>query len=156
MILKISDWTFQVNVESTRKHTAQNAQDHCECGYCKNYYTTVDMVYPDLRRFLDEFGVNLLGPSELMPFEPTLLLACYRVQGRILTWGQQELFAGPIPVCVETADDDSFFLWVGEMSLPWCMEEAAEDVISPANTPEFMERMMNVWLCRYGEESIIS
>jgi len=56
----------------------------------------------------------------------------------------------------EAADDDSFFLWVGEMMLPWLQEEAEEDVVSPANLPEFMERMEQIWLLRHGPESIQS
>ena len=43
---------------------------------------------------MEQFGVNLEGPSELMPFEPTLMLACYRVDGQILQWGKT-----PLSVC---------------------------------------------------------
>ena len=61
-----------------------------------------------------------------------------------------------MPISVETADETSFFLWAGEMLLPWLQEEPEEDVISPANLPEFLLRMEEVWLLRHGESCIQS
>ena len=156
MELKLGEWLFQVDPEQTRHRTLENSKDHCKCGYCTNYYEAAPMVYPELISFLDQFGVNFHGPSEVMPFTPTCMLSCYRVQGRILRFGTDVLRAGEIPVLPEAADDDSFFLWVGEMMLPWLQEEAEEDVVSPANLPEFMERMEQIWLLRHGPESIQS
>ena len=54
------------------------------------------------------------------------------------------------------ADDETFLLWVGEMRLPWLQTEAVEDVVSPANLPEFLSRMQEVWQLRYGEEFVFS
>ena len=156
MILNILDWSFDVDVEATRDHTTQNAADHCTCGYCKNYYDTVSQTYPDLLSVLEQFGVNIHGPSELMPFEPTLLLACYRVQGKVIIWGNREILVQGVPLTPEYADDRSFFLWAGEMPLPWVQEIPEEDVVSPANLPEFLERMEEVWLLRYGNDGFMS
>lgn len=156
MILNIADWTFDVDVKATRVHTTNNAADHCTCGYCKNYYETVVCTYPELASFLEQFGVNIHGPSELMPFAPVLLLACYRVHGRILRWGSAPLFVENLSVTVETADTGTFFLWVGEMELPWLQEEDMDEVVSPANLPEFLDRMEEVWLLRHGQDTIIS
>ena len=156
MILEIADWRFQVDLEATLEHTTKNASDHCDCAYCRNYYEATDRCFPKLRSFLAEFGVNFDGPSELMPFEPTLMLACYRVHGDILTWGKAALSADGISVTPELADNGTFFLWVGEVLIPWLQEEAMEDVVSPANLPEFLERMQEVWLLRHGEEIVFS
>lgn len=156
MILILADWRFRVDVEATRVRTTQNASDHCECAYCKNYYDTVDMAHPKLRSFLAEFGVHIAGPSELMPFSPTLMLACYRVQGQILEWGETELFVDGVPITPEAEEDDTFLLWVGEVELPWVQEERPEDVVSPANLPEFLDRMRQIWLLRHGEEILFS
>lgn len=156
MILNIADWQFSVDVEATRKRTTKNASDHCTCSYCKNYYETVGATYPEIVDFLSRFGVNIDGPSELMPFEPTLLLACYRVCGSVLKWGRELLSSGCVPVSVEAADHDTFFLWVGEMVLPWIQEEDMDEVVSPANLPEFLERMEEVWVMRHGENWILS
>ena len=156
LILKLADWQFRVDKAATREHTTQNAADHCECAYCRNYYEGVAAAHPQLAPFLEEFGVNINGPSELMPFEPTLMLACYRVQGTILRWGKTELNVAGVPIVVETGDDSSFLLWVGELEVPWLQEEPMEDVISPANLPEFLERMQDIWQLRHGSEFVFS
>lgn len=156
MILEYLDWRFEVDIEATRKKTQDNATDHCMCAYCRNFYETVDMAHPGLKEVLDEFGVCLMGPSELLPFEPTLVLACYRVQGRILSWGNATLLGGDVLLQPEAADEHSFYLWAGEMDLPWVQEEAPEEVVSPSNLPEFLERMQEVWQLRHGDAGIVS
>ena len=156
MEIQISDWLFQVNLEATFAHTINNSLDHCECAYCKNYYECVDMVYPEISQFLAQFGAVKDGPSELMPFEPTVMLACYRIVGSVLCWGDSQIMAGAVPVSVEAAEDGTFLLWIGEFVLPWCQPEPEEDVISPANTMEFMERMRHTWLLRHEDEVSIS
>jgi len=156
VIIQIADWTFSVDVEETYSHTLRNASDHCECGYCRNYYDCVDMVYPNLRKFLSQLGVVLEGPSELMPFEPTLLLACYRVCGEVLVWGQESLFADVLPVSVGVGENGTFLLWIGEIPLPWGRDEPVNEVVSPANTPEFMYRMQQMWYLCHGEENTMS
>ncbi len=156
MILKIADWQFRVDPKKTRDRTRKYSTDHCTCGYCNNYYDTVERTYPGLCKFLDHFGIYIHGPCEVMPFEPTLMLACYRVDGQILQWGKEELQADGICITPEAGEEDTFLLWVGEMSLPWVQTEAMEDVVSPANLPEFLERMQYMWLLRHGEEIVFS
>ena len=154
--LRIADWEFRVDKNATRERTRKNAEDHCTCAYCRNYYEAVAAAHPGLLRILEEFGIDYNGPSELMPFEPTLMLACYRVQGQITSWGKAELHADGVPIIVETGDEHSFLLWTGELEVPWLQKEAPKDVVSPANLPEFLERMREIWLLRHGTELIFS
>ena len=154
--IEILDWSFEVNMEATKVHTTNNSTDHCNCSYCCNFYEAMALVYPSVISFLSRFGVNYQGPSELMPFLPTLMLACYRVHGKILNWGREVLTVDGIPVVPEANDDGTFFLWVGEVELPWLQEEDADDVISPANQPEFLLRMQEIWFQRHGDEGIYS
>ena len=154
MILKLADWRFRVNVEATSERTRKYSYEHCQCSYCKNFYDAIDVAYPELRSVMESFGINLEGPCELMPFEPTLMLACYRVDGEILQWGKSQLFVKGVQLLPEAGDDKTFLLWVGEVKLPWLQEEPEEDVISPANLPGFLDRMEEVWLLRHGAESI--
>jgi len=156
LILKLGDWKFQVDVEATAERTRRYSFEHCQCGYCKNYYDAIDQACPELRSALEHFGVNLEGPCELMPFEPTLMLACYRIDGQILRWGKSQLFVKGIPLLPEAGDDQTFLLWVGEVRLPWLQTESEEDVVSPANLPEFLERMQQIWLLRHGNEFVFS
>lgn len=145
-----------MDVEKTRERTSRYSFEHCQCSYCKNFYDAIDQAYPALRPVMEQFGVNLEGPSELMPFEPTLMLACYRVDGQVLKWGTTPLLVSGISILPELADEETFLLWVGEMRLPWLQAEAVEDVVSPANLPEFLSRMREVWLLRHGEEFVFS
>ena len=156
MILEYGDWKFDVDVEATKERTSKYSFDHCECGYCKNFYEVIDHAHPQLRPALEPFGIHLEGPCELVPFEPTLMLACYRVDGQIIQWGREELYADGISVTVETGDESTFLLWVGEAELPWVQPERMEDVVSPANLPEFMERMSEVWQLRHGTDLFYS
>jgi len=156
MIIELLDWKFQVDVEATLAHTHKNSTDHCNCAYCRNYYDAMDRCYPQLRTFLGQFGIDMHGPSELMPFTPTLMLACYRVHGRIVQWGKEELTVDRIPIVPESSEHDSFLLWVGEIPIPWLQEEDMDEVISPANLPEFLGRMEEVWLQRHGESLFFS
>lgn len=139
--ITIADWQFRVDIPATQAHTLHNSTDHCLCPYCRNFYETVDMAQPRLRSVLNSFGILLDGPSEVMPLEHNLILACYRVQGEILRKGSLRLYVDQVPMIPEAGDETSFLLWVGPMDLPWLQEEAPEDVISPANQPEFLQRM---------------
>jgi len=156
LILKLGDWRFRVDVEATSERTRKYSFDHCQCSYCKNFYEAIDVAYPELREVMEHFGVNLEGPCELMPFEPTLMLACYRVDGRIRQWGQSQMYISGIPLLPEAGDSETFLLWVGEMRIPWGQKERPEEVVSPANLSEFMERMQTVWTLRHGNEFLFS
>ena len=156
MILEAGDWRFRVEVEKTRLRTSKYSFEHCQCSYCKNFYEAVDLAHPALRSVMEQFGVNLEGPCELMPFEATLMLACYRVDGQILQWGKSSMSVNGVSIVPELGDEETFLLWVGEMEIPWLQKEAVEDVVSPANLPEFLSRMQEVWLLRHGEENVFS
>lgn len=156
MILEFADWRFRVDVDATRQRTSKYSFEHCQCGYCKNYYEAIDVAHPYLRQVVEKFGINLEGPSELMPFEPTLMLACYRVDGQIIQWGHQALSVCGVPVIPEACDEETFYLWIGEMEVPWLQQEPAEEVVSPANLPEFLDRMQKVWQLRHGTAFIYS
>lgn len=156
MIISLGDWRFRVDPNATGVCTTRCSLDHCTCPYCQNFYENMDRVSPTLRPVLSKFGIYLNGPCEVMPFEPTLVAACYRVTGQILSRGEAFLHVDDVPLRPEEADEDTFFLWIGPVELPWTQPEAMEDVISPANQPEFLDRMMLRWLQWSQEEEIPS
>ena len=155
MLLSIDDWKFEVFVEQTREHSSYSVSRHCTCAYCENFYRSVDMVCPDLRKFLDRFGADVEGPVEMFPFEPTICLLSYRITGRILEYGLSPMMINHVPVLPIREDDRQFKLEVGEMELPWVMLEDPDEVISPANEPEFLERMYRRLLERRGGDFFI-
>lgn len=155
MVITLADWQFQVNVKETENYTTKCSLDHCTCPYCTNFYDNADLAQPNLRPVLGKFGIFLNGPCEVMPFEPTLVAACYRVTGQIVSRGEAYLHVDDVPLRPEQADDHTFFLWVGPMELPWTQPEEMDEVLSPANQPEFMERMMQR-LLQWAEDSNIN
>lgn len=139
--ISIADWQFRVDRDATRDYTMKCSTDHCLCPYCRNFYETVDSINPRLRRILDGFGIFLDGPCEVMPIEHNVILAAYRVTGTIVRAGKLHLFVDDVPLIPEESENGTFLLWTGPMELPWVQHIAPEDVVSPANEPEFLERM---------------
>lgn len=154
MVITLADWQFSVDREQTLAYTMKCAGDHCLCAYCRNYYANVDAAHPSLRPFLERFGVCIEGPGEVMPVEPTWIVACYRVTGQILHQGTARMHVDGVPIRPEVSDNGTFLFWVGEMELPWTQDEPMEDVISPANDPEFMDRMMQLLLLWAEDDSL--
>lgn len=150
MVLKVNDWIFDIDAEKTREHSSFALQSHCICGYCVNYYSCVDEVYPGLRPFLEQFQVEIQGPSEMYPIEPTLCLIFYKVCGKILQVGNGPIMVDGLPILGEVIDEDLFKLEIGEIPLPWVLDEDMDEVISPANEPEFLKRMYQKLLSRSG------
>ena len=140
-ILTVDDWVFRIDYEKTAEYARHVSLEHCTCSYCENYYRTVRMVYPELEGFLAQFALQIEGPSELFPIEPTLYLSGYRVTGEILHYGQAPMMAGAAPVCAEPSHSGTFLIEAGELQLPWVLDEDMDEVISPANEPEFLEKM---------------
>ena len=140
-LISIADWQFRVDLDATREYTMKCSLDHCLCPYCRNYYETVDGANPRLRSVLDGFGICLDGPCEVMPLEHNVILTAYRVTGSIVNRGNIRLYVDEVPLFPEESENGTFLLWSGPMELPWQQEMAPEDVISPANQPEFLERM---------------
>ena len=142
MVVTLADWQFRVDVDSTLEYTHKCSLDHCTCAYCENFYENVDVTHPSLRAVLSRFGICLNGPCEVMPFEPTLVAAAYRVTGQILSRGEAYLHVDDVALRPEESDEDTFLLWVGPMDLPWTRDEDMDEVLSPANQTDFMDRMM--------------
>ena len=153
MILKIDDWIFDVDISATMEYSANEAAGHCTCGYCRNFYATVDTVYPELRPFLAQFGVDIEAPDELMPYDGVNEIVCdgfYAVSGRILQVGKKPLEAADIEIHPEqhntlhintSCPSPYFFLNFEKLTLPWVLGEPMEEVVSPANEPSFLKRM---------------
>ena len=155
MIVNIDDWQLEVQPEQTSQHSAFSAMRHCTCAYCENYYRGIGHFYPGLRPFLKGFGIDAEGPVEMYPFEPTICLVSYRVTGKILRYGLAPIMVDGVPVLPKPDDERHFLLEVGEIQVPWIMLEDPEEVISPANEPEFLARMYERMFQRRTGEFII-
>ena len=165
MEICVNDWIFEADVSLNMDISSAQAKDHCTCGYCRNYYSAIDKVCPTLRPFLANFGIDIEGPDELSPFDPTIYEASYIINGTIAQSSDSEFYIDAIPVKVlshQQADMDTerpepyFVLVIGLIELPWVLQENPADVISPANDEDYLQRMQNKLLARMYEDNLTS
>jgi len=165
MILHVADWVFDVDIPATMAYSAGIWEDHCTCGYCRNFYETLNESYPQLKGFLEKFGMNSLTPEEMSPIEPTLCIASYCIGGAVVKHGIYPIDIGGVVLTVDTQADPLyhpscgnpfFVLTTGLLELPWVLDEDMDEVVSPANEPEYLQRMMNRLLENAEEDTIIS
>ena len=166
MILQISDWIFDVDIPATMDYSAAVWEDHCTCGYCRNFYETMDKAYPQMKSFLKDFGMNSLTPEEMSPVEPTLCMVSYCFSGTIVKHGIYPIDINGVVMSVSTHEENPlyeppfgnpFFVFTtGLLELPWVLEEDMYEVISPANEPEYLQRMMNRLLENADSQNSIS
>lgn len=153
MLITVADWVFDVDIPATMAYSAAVWDDHCTCGYCRNFYETLDDAYPSLKSFLKQFGMDSLTPEEMSPIEPTLCLISYCISGTVVKRGVFPVDTGEVFFSV-SADTQNplyeppfarpfFVLTSGLLELPWALEEDMNEVISPANEPEYLQRMMS-------------
>lgn len=164
IVVKLNDWIFDVDIDLTMERSAYQAQEHCDCSYCRNFYRSLDASNPDMRPFLAVFGIDPMGPDELCPFEPTIYEVSYIVNGTILQTGTP-FRIGDIPVKVLSSTDADmdtersepyFVLIIGLLELPWALDEDPREVISPANEDSFLNRMKAKLLARITDDSPLS
>ena len=91
-----------------------------------------------------------------MPFEPpTCCEVTFPVCGTVMKRGNAPIEVDGLTISVELEGDfphsypqPNFYLNVGTMELPWVLAEPMEEVVSTANDPAFMEKMVNKLLER--------
>lgn len=136
MIITIDEWVFDVDITATMEYSAQEAQEHCTCAYCRNFYAAVETYYPNLRPFLALFGLDIEAPDRMSPIGYSVKEICYDpeyyVLGRILHMGKYEFSVGPANICVpdwegEVNGHPAFSLNVFEVLLPWVLDEPLEE-----------------------------
>lgn len=150
MILKIDDWKFDVDITATMAYSATEAAEHCTCGYCRNFYAAVDQVYPNLRSFFAQFGINIEAPEELLPYEPTIMDGYYAICGKVIQYGKQPIPVDGLYISVPDTGEANinvfcaepyFLLNTGLMEFPWVLDEPMDQVVSTANEPSFLQKM---------------
>ena len=165
LIFTLEDWVLDIDLESTREYTDHLLPDHCECGYCRNFYTTVEKAYPGFRMFLKQFGSDAEAPVDFLPVEPTLCVVSYAVSGRILNPGNRHIQVGNCSFSIESMEQldyelkckKPYFVFTSQfMELPWILDEDMNEVLSPANEPECLERMWKKLLIDAPDTSFIS
>ena len=126
---------------------------------------TRDKVYPRLKPFLDRFGAHPDAPVDFLPVEPTLCVVSYAVSGKILQAGTAPIDLDGLILYVEGQDvldyelkcPKPYFVFTTEyLQLPWVLSEDQNEVLSPANEPEALDRMWRKLLERADCSDAIS
>ena len=155
MILEIDGWKFQVFDVTTRKHYAREVAEHCTCATCRNFYQTVDQVYPELRPFLARFGVHVEAPDEMTAPIQTMCDCYYAVCGKILETGESEITVGSTKVFPQTSeeamvntemDEPYFFLFISPLNVPWILDEPMEEPDTPEKKQNTIARILGRWI----------
>lgn len=148
--LSCQNWVFRLDKVRSMDYSAAEAADHCCCGYCNNFYATVDASYPNLRTLLGDFGLDIEAPDMMIPLDtPTDCVLYYSVAGEIIQNHKRPIAVDNLTIfpqsdCPEflnsSVDMPCFYLCVEGIRLPWAMRQQIEDIASSANAPEFLER----------------
>ncbi len=48
------------------KEYYKKKNDLCTCDMCKNYYLQIEKEYPKIKKYLNDIGVDITRPNELM------------------------------------------------------------------------------------------
>lgn len=150
MWLCCQDWIFLLEKGRSISYSAAEAADHCLCSYCRNFYETVDVQYPNLRTLLGDFGINLEAPDMMIPLEPaTDCILFYSVAGQIVQPHKNAITVDGLKIMPQTEypggtsmEEPCFFLRIDGIRLPWSLPESMDGVTSSANSPDFLHQAM--------------
>ena len=134
-IIKTNGYRFAVDVEQTMQYYRTHSL--CDCADCRNFYAQVKERFPVLDTFIQEFGVDLAKPDEVMSIdekgEVEYLSADYTVCGTVLTMANAEIrMPGADSIFIAVIDGfaspneqtgDYFTLSVNGIRLPWRLDE---------------------------------
>ena len=136
MLIEIDGWSFEVDEKATGDYSAAELAEHCTCGYCLNFYETVDTFYPNLRRLLQKLGIKIEAPDELMPYDIGNQMYCdatYSVCGKILRCGVNPILIDGLAIQPHMSENVAlcyhcpepyFVLRIGTIVLPWILDHS--------------------------------
>ena len=87
------NYKFSVDIEKTKEY--YNTHSLCDCVCCRNYYKQKEQELPKLKEFLDDFGVDISKPDEIMSVENEgfidYLNVDYTVCGNVINMSEYEI-----------------------------------------------------------------
>lgn len=129
------EYVFSVDVEKTQEY--YKTHSICDCVCCRNYYAQIKNKLPKLNDFLNEFGVDISRPDEILSVEMNNYIdyinVDYTVCGNIKSMGEYEIdiydnlflsivvtngFASP-----NEQTGEYFTISVMQIELPWVLDE---------------------------------
>ena len=134
VLIEKNNYKFSVDIEKTKEYYKTHSL--CDCVCCRNYYKQIEQELPKLKEFLDDFGVDISKPDEIMSVENEgyidYLNVDYTVCGNVINMSEYEIdiydnlflnvivtegFASP-----NEQTGEYFTLSVTNIRLPWVLE----------------------------------
>ena len=127
-------YIFSVDREKTSEYYAMHTL--CECDGCQNFYRQIKGLFPDLEKFLAEFGVDIAKPDEMPWYDINNHIQYtpyYTVTGKIKKMGAQKMNFGNLNVVFSQSDgpwtdipneqtEPYFIVEVFMIDLPWILD----------------------------------
>lgn len=140
--IKCCNNIFCVDIVETKSYYASYSEI-CDCQKCRNYYQLIKSYSTSLNDFLDQFGIDIEKPIEIVCFEANNIdhtveyIAYYSVNGSVDV-GEGEIEIGDVKVSVEKPElspntemtELYFILEISKLHLPWCITDDI-DVVFP-------------------------
>lgn len=136
MITKIEKdgYVFSVDRDKTSEYYTMHSL--CGCDGCQNFYKQIKGLFPELEKFLAEFGVNVAGPDEMPWYDINNRIQYtpyYTVIGKIEKIGQQKTSfenlnvvfyqsGSPYTDIPNEQVEPYFIIGVSKIDLPWILD----------------------------------
>ena len=142
-LIKKDDWEFSVDIDITKEYYRTHS-DLCECDGCKNFYQTIRSHSVELTAFLEQFGIDVEKPMEVMWLEVDKqskiidYVAYYSIHGTAAK-GKYEIDFGTINIVVQPPKNSPdtemlepyFVFQIFNLLLPWALSGNMEEFDDP-------------------------
>jgi hypothetical protein len=134
---------YKVDKEGTKTYLDMFNKP-CNCIYCKNYQMAFPNSYPEIVKLLQEFGVLIDHPLEIMDFfwnpekNKRLYISYYSVKGELFS-DKLNVYSNGAVVTLYQSDTDEhiynntgmekpyFIVEISNIQLPWVLDEVPDD-----------------------------
>ncbi len=135
---------YKVDVEATNAYLDMY-NEQCQCMYCKNYLKTFAATYPKAAQALEQLGINIDYPLEIMDYfwnknkDKRIYGSYYSVKGELFE-DKTVLYDEDAVITLYKADTDEpciyantgmekpyFIAQVQNIELPWVLKEQPYD-----------------------------
>lgn len=136
MITEIEKDGYVFSVDRDKTSEYYTTHSLCDCDGCRNFYKQIKGLFPELEKFLAEFGVDIAGPDE-MPWydigDHIQYTPYYTVTGKIEKIGTQKTGFGNLNVIFYQSGspytdipneqaEPYFIIGVSKIDLPWILD----------------------------------
>lgn len=162
--LQYQGWHFEFDKEATQKYYASH-HDKCSCAPCRNFHKNIKEMPLEVKRFLEEFGIDIDNPIEQMSVialkEENLVEqeVQYCVKGIATSNELYEIDIGSVQIAIlnnnETAnhemEEPCFGLFIFNMFFHWTVDDDINECYPEhlsilERLKSYIKRMWNILL----------